>query len=168
MRRKLKYVLIGFLFPFANISFAQQNHRADSAIFHHCFFPKNSVMIGLAAPYAAGINAVGINMRSYYNINKRICFGPEFSYFKNGDLVLLDANLVVHYIFETRWVGIYPVVGINFSSKREFEVKSEFGTIWGAGIHRNFRRLTLFAEYSSVEGELDEHIYTSSLLYNLR
>ena len=125
-------------------------------------------MIGLAVPYATGISTVGINARSYYNINRRICFGPEFAYFKSGDLVLLDVNMVIHYIFETRWVGIYPVAGLNFSRKHEIEQQSGFGLVWGAGIHRNLGKLTLFAEYSSVEGELDERIYTSGLLYNLR
>lgn len=124
--------------------------------------------MGLAMPYATGLNTIGINSRVYYNLTKAICFGPEFSYFKDTGRSLSEINLVIHYIFETKWAGIYPVAGVNYSSEKELEVQDAVGLLWGAGIHRNFNRLTLFAEFSSVEGKPNDQFLTSGFLFTIR
>jgi len=79
-----------------------------------------------------------INLRMCYNSAENICFGPEYAYFKNEGREAIDIDFVGRYIFETKWVGIYPLLGANYSIETEFraekEVKSALGIVFGAGI----------------------------------
>lgn len=64
-----------FLFSFLNVQ-AQHGGRSEKEKEenHHCLFKKNSISIGLGAPYSFHFNGVGINARVYYNIGEQICF----------------------------------------------------------------------------------------------
>ena len=149
-------------------SLVAQERKPDS-LYHFCFFPKTSFIVGLAAPYSSELQKAGINARLYYNANEKFCFGPEFSFFKEGAQELWDVNIVMHYIFKVKWIGIYPVAGANYSHKQESQVEeSGFGVILGAGVHRNFKKLTTFMEYASVRGKLNDQFLTIGFYYKLR
>ncbi len=150
----------------------QAQHDASSdreAEGHHCLFKKNSISLGLGAPYSFHFNGVGINARVYYNIGENICFGPEFSYFKTGELDVYDFNLIAHYIFETKLVGIYPLIGANYTiEKAPHESEEAFGAILGIGLHRNFGPFTVFAEYGHVQSRLKDDFVTVGAMFTIR
>lgn len=78
---------------------AQAEEKQDE--YHHCFAEENNFSFGLGLPNSFELNTVGFNSRFYYNSDEKICFGPEFSYFKTDEVKLLDLDFVVHYIIET-------------------------------------------------------------------
>lgn len=129
-------------------------------------FEERSLTIGLALPYSPHLDALGINGRLYYNIGEHICFGPEVTFLKKVDLKVLDINIIGHYIFETPWMGIYPLLGINFTRETEHHhTESAFGLAYGAGMHYNFGMLSLFAEYSRIESHIPDQFITGGLMY---
>lgn len=134
-------------------SFCSLKAQSDS-LYHHCLFPESSFTIGGSAIYGFDFDGIGINARVYYNIDERICFGPEFSYLTSSDKSLYDVNLIAHYIFDVKGIGIYPVGGLNYSKENKTTVlhgtesEEAWGIVTGAGVHRNFKRITVFAEYS--------------------
>lgn len=127
--------------------------QSDSS-FHHCLYPESSFTIGASAIYGLDFKGAGINGRLYYNMTERFCFGPEFSYLSASDKSLTDINLIAHYIFDIKGIGLYPLGGINYSIENEInalqgkETIEAWGIVSGAGLHRNFKRFTVFAEYS--------------------
>lgn len=62
------------------------------------------------------------------------------------------------------------MVGINYTEEEEehHESKSEFGFLWGAGMHRNIKKITVFAEYTRLESELQDQFITVGLLYRFK
>lgn len=139
---------------------------------HHCNFKERSLTVGAGVPYAFDIASLGVNLRMYYNIDEKICFGPEYSYFKREDVEVVDFDFVGHYIIETKWTGIYPLIGANYSIETEYlsekEVKASFGIVFGAGIHRNFNSMTIFLEYSRVELGINDQFITTGFMYNFQ
>jgi len=139
---------------------------------HHCHFEERSLTVGLGAPYSIEIESVGVNLRMYYNIGEKICFGPEYSYFKNDAFEIVDFDFIGHYIFETKFAGIYPLLGVNYTveTERELieEVKESAGAVYGIGMHRNFSDITFFVEYSRVESGIDDQFITGGIMYSLR
>ena len=118
---------------------------------HHCFFDHQSVSIGLGAEYTSVFNVTGINAKVYYNLGEKFSLGPEFSYFQKEDEEIFDYNLVVLHIFETPWVGLFPLVGGNYTQEKTPDKnKTAFGLVVGAGVHRNFNRFTIAIEYKSI------------------
>lgn len=138
---------------------------------HHCLFEHKSLTLGVAAPFSFALNSTGINVRMYHNITENICFGPEVSYAKNKDTEIVDFDFVVHYIFETPIVGVYPLLGVNYTVEKrthlqEEEAQAKSGIVYGFGVHRNIKNATLFMEYSRVElGFLDQFL-TLGLMYS--
>ena len=136
---------------------------------HHCFFAHQSVSIGLGAEYTTVFNVTGINAKVYYNLEEKFSLGPEFSYFRKGDEEIFDYNLVGLHIFETPWVGLFPLIGGNYTQeKADSETKSAFGLVVGAGIHRNFKRFSIALEYSRVFSELPDEFVTFGVMFNMR
>ena len=99
----------------------------------------------------------------YYNMDEKFCFGPEYGFFKIDEVEIIDFDFVGHYIFETNWVGIYPLAGANYTVETEFkdiqEVKSALGIVFGLGVHRNFKK----TQYSLNTRELSSESTTNSL-----
>ena len=150
-------------------SFAQE--ESEENFEHHCNFEESSLTLGVGAPYSNEINSLGFNLRMYYNLDEHICFGPEYSYFKNEEYEIVDFDLIGHYIFETKIVGIYPFTGVNYTVETDLideEIEEFFGAIFGIGIHRNFKGLTIFAEYSRVQFGIDDQFFTGGLLISIR
>ncbi len=111
----------------------------------------------------------GANIRAYYGPNEELCFGPEVSIFpfqqvnEEEEISLLDLNINAHYVFEiAHGLGVYPISGINYSienirfleSPEEEERIAAIGLNYGAGLHFNFNKIFLFAEYKGILSEL--------------
>ena len=96
-----KLVLFGFFIISCFQLMIGQNEEHHS----HDSSNERSINIGAGIEYSDELNAVGSNLRAYYNIGEHICFGPEYSYFKKDDVELFDVNLVAHYIFELPFGG---------------------------------------------------------------
>lgn len=170
----MKNVLLGTILLLTTGVFAQHETEAKEegsteSKHHHCLFKRNSVSIGVGGTYSIPLEAAGINTRVYYNIGEHICFGPEFSFFKKGELEVLDFNFIGHYVFETELVGIYPLVGMNYTIENHaHESESAFGAVFGGGLHRNFGAITIFTEYSHVQSELRDDFVTVGAMINIR
>ena len=82
------------------------------------------------------------------------------------------ADFVGHYIFDFKWFGVYPLMGANYSVEKEnhlpMETISDFGLVVGAGLHRNFNKISVFIEYSRVELGIEDQFLTTGLLYNFK
>jgi len=136
---------------------------------HHCFFEHQSVSIGLGAEYTTVFNVTGINAKVYYNLGEKFSLGPEFSYFRKEDEEIFDYNLVILHIFETPWVGLFPLVGGNYTQEKTPDKdKTAFGLVVGAGLHRNFNRFTLAVEYSRVFSDLPDEFITFGVMFNIK
>jgi len=122
---------------------------------HHCKFEERSLTLGIGLPYSSEVNSIGFNLRMYYNLGEKICFGPEYSYFKTGDYEVVDFDLVGNYTVET-----------DLHSPEEIE--ESFAVIFGFGAHRNFKSVTIFAEYSRVELGIDDQFVTTGIMFNFR
>ena len=139
---------------------------------HHTHFDEHSLTLGLGLPYSNAINSVGFNFRMYFNLEEHICFGPEYSYFKTDEYEIVDFDLIGHYIFETPVVGIYSLIGGNYTvetdlSELEEETEEGFGLIYGIGIHRNVKDFTFFAEYTRVEFGLDDQLISTGIMFTI-
>jgi hypothetical protein len=136
---------------------------------HHCFMEENSFSIGIAPQYALHIESMGAHARFNYNMGESFCFGPEVSYFDNGHETLLDLDVVAHYIFETKWVGIYPVAGLNYAMEKVGQHQEKnMGAVFGAGVHRNFKSFTGFLESTRVENRKDDWLFTLGIIYRFK
>ena len=166
---KIKYTLFVLLMALANISSAQEKRASDENEIHHCYVEEHGISVGIGIPYSFELETVGINARAYYNLTEKICFGPEASYFKKDDKTIKDVEFVGHYIFETKWVGIYPLIGINYTQETEHEHTIDaFGVVYGAGTHRNFGNFTTFIEYSRVQSALKDHVFSMGVFYRFK
>ena len=168
---KLATILFGIILLFSFNTYAQHESKdtIQESESHHCLFVKNSVTIGVGLPYSYGLNGFGVNTRIYYNVGEHICFGPEFSILKKKDESLYDLNIVGHYIFETPLVGISPIVGANYTKEIDAHGSEEtFGGIIGLGVHRTFRLITIFLEYTHVESKLRDDFLTSGLMITIK
>lgn len=136
----------------------------DSDI-HHCFFEENSISGGIGAPYSLEFNQGGFNTRFYFNYKEHIGIGPEFTFLRTGDLTIFDVDIVGHYVFELPLVGVYPMIGANYTYEDAVHSEEAFGFVWGAGVHRNINRFTLFAEYTRIESDLQDSFVTAGVLF---
>ena len=145
------------------------NTNTSDEFSHHCFLPERSFSFGLGLPYSFNAEGVGINSRLYYNIGHSLCFGPEFSYFKTDELEIMDIDFIVHYIFETPITGIYPLAGVNYTLEEAHgHEEKAAGLVFGAGLHRNFYKLTLFAEYAHVQSDLADDFITLGFMFTFK
>jgi len=134
---------------------------------HHCLYEEKSISIGAGASYSLPLDLVGINVRSYYNLNEKICLGPEFSFFKSPDVQVLEFNAIAHYVIETPVVGISPIAGLNYTSEELVnETEEGFGVAFGLGVHRNFDKMTLFTEYISVVGAVPDNFINVGVFFS--
>ena len=163
------FLFIALFLSLSLESFAQTEEKNEEEFKHHCLFEEQAMTIGLGASYSFELEAVGINSRVYYNLGEHLCMGPEFSYFKKGEKTVYDFDLVVHYIFETKFAGLYPVVGLNYTLEETVHhTEKEAGVVFGAGAHRNFNKLTVFIEYAHVESNLADDFITVGLMIHLK
>lgn len=170
----MPYLLILFV-SFLQLNILAQKEQADTTHKevdpfeeHHCFNEHDSFSLGVGIPFSFHFDTPGANLRGYYNVNHNICFGPELTMIRNSDVSIVDVDFVGHYIFETPWVGIYPVAGVNYTDERStHEKQSAFGVVFGGGIHRNFKKFIIFSEYTHIESTLNDDFVTVGVLYTL-
>ncbi len=77
--------------------------------------------LGGGTPYSFSAETPGVNLRAYYNVNERFCFGPEYTFFlprkksskeEETKTAIWELNLNFHYIFELHErLGLYPILG---------------------------------------------------------
>ena len=142
-----------------------------------------SYSLGAGLAYGDDIKEPGINVRGYYNLaGNRICFGPEFTYFKKRtensaseelDVSLFELNFNAHYIFEVNHkLGVYPIVGLNYSQEKEkYADTGEEDTLkkWGAnlgiGTHYAVNKFTAFLEYDHLFSNLSQNTFILGVFY---
>jgi len=166
-----RYLILILLFTQSFSAWAQEEEVSNQEFVEHCHFSERSLTIGIGAPYSITHENLGVNVRMYYNIGENICFGPEYAYFKNAVLEIVDFDFVGHYIFELPGLGLYPLAGANYTTEKELHIdewNASLGLVWGLGIHRNFNDLTAFAEYSRVEFGLTDEFVTLGFMYTLK
>lgn len=157
-------ILFVFLLGTSLINEVTAQERED----HHTFFRENSVTVSLGAGLNDEVPRMGLNSRFYYNVSENICFGPEVTWFKLSNGNIIETNFVLHYIFETPLVGIYPVVGSNYTKENlETETHDNWNLVFGVGIHRNFRNFGCFAEYTQKRFAHFENIFNLGLMYTI-
>ena len=160
------YILLFAILPLG--SYAQTKEENEESN-HHCLFEEKSVTVGLGTSYSLNLETIGINSRVYYNLGEHICFGPEFSFFKKDEEKVYDIDIIGHYIFETKLAGLYPLIGLNYTIEEStHHTEKEFGVVFGAGAHRNFNKITVFAEYAHVESDLKDDFITIGLMLNFK
>jgi hypothetical protein len=138
--------------------------------------------------YGDDIREPGFNIRGYYNFHdERVCFGPEFTFFRKRrevleeeqiDKSLFEFNFNGHYVFEiTHKFGLYPLYGVNYSREREditfFNTGEKEDLIidkWGFNLGGGFHYfligdLVLFAEYDHLFSQLSQNTYSAGLFY---
>ncbi len=166
IKSSLNFLLVFYILTTS--AMAQEVPAPDE--FHHCLFEEKSFSVGLGAIHAFETQLTGINGRLYYNLGENFCFGPEYAGFSSDQMESQDLNLVAHYIFETPWLGIYPIGGINYTWEKAAEHVPEkgFGLVYGLGFHRNVRSLTLFSEYARREGDLQEQSISAGILFTFK
>ena len=155
---RYKTILIIFLLQFPVNAFAQLGGTLD-----------------LTGAWSTHIETPGINARAYFFANDKICFGPEFTYFfeKVEDEQTVNAFTIdfnAHYVFEVieHRLGMYPIVGTNFTHEKATEMimgeddihfTKAFGLNLGAGIEVPLtRQFNLFSEYLHTFGSLEDTV----------
>tara|TARA_R110002050_G_scaffold300621_1_gene470989 strand:+ start:12071 stop:12577 length:507 start_codon:yes stop_codon:yes gene_type:complete len=162
------FILILATISFGGFTQEKSDIENSETNFHHCYYPENSVTIGVGSTYSFKLNTVGVNTRVYYNVGEKWCFGPEFSYVEGSEETLYDMSFIGHYIIETPLVGIYPVVGGNYSiEKSEDNSISAFGIVFGGGVHRNFKNFTVFGEYTHIQSQLQDDFVSLGLMFTV-
>ena len=167
----MKNIVILLLTLYGSMScLAQEFHTEDlESKEHHNKF--NQPTIGIAVPYSKEIGAAGINFRMYFNLGEKLCFGPEYSYFRNEEYEIVDFDFIAHYIFETPIVGLYTLLGGNYTVETDLSITEEteaaFGIIVGAGIHKNFNKIIAFAEYTRVDLGIDDQFVVAGLMLTI-
>jgi len=165
---KKSITLVFTLFMFFSVQFLKAQEEVEEDDFHHSLVSESSFTFGLGVPYTFNFNTAGINSRLYFNPAENICLGPEFSYFNSDEAEIWDVDFVIHYIIEIPVLGLYPVVGINYTEETEEHhgTESAWGFLWGGGVHRNVNRVTFFFEYTRVAGDLHDEFITGGLMYH--
>lgn len=147
------------------------------------FSSKAQILLGGGPLYGDDIEEIGINLRAYTFIGDKICFGPEFTAFRNHntmingedvELGLWEVNFNGHYIFEVaEGLGLYPVGGLNYS--REVErveghsdvIEDAFGVNLGFGVHYEHKKIILYTEYDRLFSNLRQNSFTVGILFHL-
>ncbi|MFT6337258.1 MAG: hypothetical protein ACI86M_002527 [Saprospiraceae bacterium] len=140
----------------------------------------------LTAAWSFNLETPGINARSYFFLNDKICLGPEFTYFfdkteVHGNEEITTSAFVIdlngHYVFEIieHSLGVYPVMGLNFTREKEsIQVLEEteehtskaFGFNLGIGAEVPLsKRINLFGEFTHTFSTLEDNVMFLGLNY---
>ena len=123
--------------------------------------------IGAATGFGNKIETMGYQIRGYYNIDHKTCFGPEVMFFPKTthqtdglaeEVSLREFNFNGHHHFAFgNKLGFYPLTGVSWGWEQIDETVHEaFGINVGAGIHFSDHDWTIFAEYVHLTGDLSE------------
>lgn len=157
----MKYVTV-FLLLFTQVSFAEKaNKEVDVEEYHTCFFPKSSVNLGVSYLHSLTVNEPGATIKVNFNLTERLGLGTEFST-SNFESDKLDVGVNSSFIFDVVGIGVSPVVGADYHITPQ---KIVF--VSGFGIHKNFKRLTLFTDYSHHFLAKAEDFMSIGLLFHI-
>lgn len=133
--------------------------------------------VGTAAAYGSKIEASGYQLRAYYNVDHKTCFGPELTIFpkttheiggENLDVSLTEFNFNghQHLYFGLKHLGFYPLTGVNWSREETGEdVHEAFGINFGAGLHYSKKKWTIFTEAIHLTGDLSQQTFLLGIFY---
>lgn len=133
--------------------------------------------VGLASTYGNEIETLGYQVRAYYNIDHKTCFGPEFTYFPETshsiggeelDVSLTEYNFNGHHhlYFGLDHLGVYPLGGFNYSVEKVGDEKeTAFGLNIGLGLHYSKKKWTFFTEAIHLTGDLSEETFIFGIFY---
>lgn len=167
MRFKGTFIILAFLGLSANTS------AQDSTEFHPCFFTKKSYLVGAALSLELPHPSPLMNLRGYYNLEKHICFGLEYSNNLSHKENEQEISAVGHYIFDVFSIGVYPLAGFGIlrkSNKVQIQGEILFGGKLGIGVHRNVKNMTFFLEYAHgwYKNSIMKNIGSFGLLYEIK
>jgi len=144
---------------------------------------QENIILGVGPSLELEENILGANIRTYYGLNERFCFGPEVSYFPHQDindeyqLSIVDLNFNAHYIFEiSHKIGVYPLSGLNYTIEKERLIEDndedeqvdEFGLNYGLGVHYNLGNFYVFGEFKGIAGQLNDQFLTAGVIFSLK
>jgi hypothetical protein len=136
--------------------------------------------IGLATAYGNEVETFGYQLRAYYNVDHKTCFGPEFTYFpktteliggQKVDVSLTEYNFNGHHhlYFGLEHLGIYPLGGFNYSiEKVGDEQETALGLNIGVGLHYSKKKWTFFTEVIHLTGDLSEETFVFGIFFTPR
>lgn len=148
--------VVAVLMVLVQIGFAQEIPE-----YHHCYFPESSINGALSYSHSLTENKPGAAVKLNYNFTEKLGAGVEFSTIE-FDAKKLDFGLQTFYVFDVLGAGISPAIGINYKLTAQ-----ETAFVLGGGVHRNFKRLTLFADYVHHFSDEPENFISIGLMYNL-
>ena len=114
---------------------------------------------------------LGLNLRTHYIPNERMCIGLETNLFPHeGELIERELTLNAHFFFEVeKVVSLYPLLGIGFEEvKEEGEWNGGWRALFGAGLHKNIGRFAPYAEYTFGAGFESQGIFIVGTFYTFR
>ncbi len=95
-------------------------------------------------------NNLGVNLRTHYIPNERMCIRFETNLFpEEGALVEREFTLNAHLFFEVEEVvSVYPLLGVGYEEiKEERAWKGGWRALFGGGFHKEIGRFAPYAEY---------------------
>ncbi len=114
---------------------------------------------------------LGVNLRTHYIPNERMCIGFETNLFpEEGVLAEKEFTLNAHFFFEVEEkVSIYPVLGVGYAEiKEEREWRGGWRALLGGGFHKDIGRVAPYAEYIYGAGFESQGILILGTFYTLK
>lgn len=111
---------------------------------------------------------LGLNLRTHYIPNERMCIGFETNLFpESGELVEKEFTLNAHFFFEVEEVvSLYPLLGVGYEEIREEgEWEGGWRALIGGGLHKNIGRFAPYAEYIYGAGFESQGIFIIGTFY---
>ncbi len=145
---------------------------------------QHAVSIDIAALHNVSANMEGLNVGSYYHIDKRLTAGVELSRFfpvqrqEHSDEVQLsawDIDLDFHYLFDIiRDWKLYAIAGIAHAADKETVLESGLTTherFWslnsGAGLLYAHGKWAPHIEYHFTYGRQNQHVMLAGVSYEI-
>jgi len=111
---------------------------------------------------------LGLNLRTHYIPNERMCIGLETNLFpEDGKLFEKEYTLNAHFFFEIEeLISVYPLLGLGYEEiKEEGEWEGGWRALIGGGLHKNIGRFAPYAEYIYGAGFESQGIFIFGTFY---
>lgn len=139
-------------------------------------------LIGTGITYCSYLGNPGVNFNVTYRAIGNLHIGPDFSAIlndervENGKRVIrkeLEYNINANYVFEIKkWIGVYPLAGINYSKVTIHPEGEEPDKRWitafnsGGGLEVSIKTVRLYLESKYVT-RLEKYDLTIGVLIDL-
>lgn len=114
---------------------------------------------------------LGLNLRTHYIPNERMCIGLETNLFpEGGELVEREFTFNAHFFFEVaEVVSLYPLLGVGYEEIRhEGDWDGGWRALFGGGLHKNIGRFAPYAEYIYGAGFESQGIFIVGTFYTFQ